>query len=879
MRKTTAFLSALVLLAAGGFTALSSPLAAQEPALANGSAGLGLLLRRLDGVKRVLLIGAHPDDEDTSLLAALSRGMGVETAYLSLTRGEGGQNLLGDELDEGLGLLRTGELLAARSLDGGTQYFSRAFDFGYSKTAEETFRYWPRDEILADVTWVVRTFRPQVIVSIFSGTPRDGHGQHQVAGMMAKAVFETAGDPDAFPEQLEVGALPWSPRKLYLRSRFGPGEVSTEVETGRFDPLLGRSHYQLAMESRSQHRSQDMGMPQPPGPRSSGLILEASRVPVAEDGGPEGFFAGVDTTLTGLATGVDAGRRGGVEEALRRYDRAIVAAQEGLEAAEPWGITEELEGALDALRDVGSRIDDPGDSELAHVLAERIPLVERAILLSEGVVVDARVNGDFLVPGEDVGATVSLWNGGPRTVSGAEAGLMLPKGWTATRVEGPEGTQVAPGSLATWAFDIHVPRTAELSQPYFLEQPRDGEIYRWPGDPALWGMPRNPPPISGRVSLRLGASSTPLTVAREAVFVGVDKATGQYTEPVLVVPRLSVSVDPDRMVWPTALAESREVTVRVKTQSATDEPGVVTLTLPEGWQTEPREIPMEGLEPGAESSFTFRITPPEPLAPGEYAVQAQVRTGQGEMYGEGFVTVDYPHIRRNVLFSPSTSRISAVPVSLEPGLRVGYIMGSGDMGAEVLSQLGASVKLLDPEDVRGGAFDGLDVLVLGIRAYETRPDVAAANDRILDFARDGGTVIVQYNKYEFPQGGFAPYPVTMSRPHDRVADETVPVTILDPTHPLFNYPNKITQADFQGWAQERGLYFLHTWDEHYTPLLEMHDPGEEAKRGGLVVTPLGKGLYVYTGLAFFRQFPEGVPGAYRLFANLVSLKGSGENGA
>jgi hypothetical protein len=248
------------------------------------------------------------------------------------------------------------------------------------------------------------------------------------------------------------------------------------------------------------------------------------------------------------------------------------------------------------------------------------------------------------------------------------------------------------------------------------------------------------------------------------------------------------------------------------------------------------------------------------------------------VYREGFVSVDYPHIQRNVLFSAATTRVAAVSVAMDPGLRVGYIMGSGDMGAEVLGQMGASVRLLDPEAVRAGAFQGLDVVVLGIRAYETRPDLVSSNDLLLDFARKGGTVIVQYNKYEFPQGGFAPYPVSIARPHDRVADETVPVTILDPSHPLFNRPNRITDADFQGWAQERGLYFLHEWDGHYTPLLEMHDPGEDPKRGGLVVTPLGEGLYVYTGLAFFRQFPEGVPGAYRLFANLVSLKGRGAGG-
>ena len=287
---------------------------------------------------------------------------------------------------------------------------------------------------------------------------------------------------------------------------------------------------------------------------------------------------------------------------------------------------------------------------------------------------------------------------------------------------------------------------------------------------------------------------------------------------------------------------------------------------------------MELAEPGAEVAFRFWVTPPGDLTPGEYTVGAWVKTAHGEEYREGFVLVDYPHIPRSALFSPARTKVSVVPVEVDPGLKVGYVMGSGDLGAEVLGQMGLSVELLGPEKVHAGEFQGLDVVVLGIRAYETRPDLVAANGRLLDFARAGGTLIVQYNKYEYPSGGFAPFPVGMSRPHDRVSDETVPVTILDPTHKAFNHPNRIGAEDFQGWAQERGLYFLSEWDERFVPLLEMSDPGEEPKRGGLLVAPLGQGLYVYTGLAFFRQFPEGVPGPYRLFANLVSLKGSGSGG-
>jgi hypothetical protein len=381
--------------------------------------------------------------------------------------------------------------------------------------------------------------------------------------------------------------------------------------------------------------------------------------------------------------------------------------------------------------------------------------------------------------------------------------------------------------------------------------------------------------VYGRIRLGI-EGGTRLHLDRVALFKGVDKATGEYVKPALVIPALSVSMDPQGMVWPTRSILPREFNVRVTNEAEAGRAGALSLVLPEGWEATPAEQPVHLSGAGAEASFSFLVTPPPGLKDGEYFIEAQVRGSGGEVYREGVALVDYPHIPRSALFSPARTRVSVVPVEVDEELRVGYVKGSGDLGAEVLGQMGVSVELLDPDVVRSGSFQGLDVVVLGIRAYETRPDLASANEQLLAFARAGGTVVVQYNKYEFPRGDFAPYPVEMSRPHDRVSDETVPVRILDPDHALFNYPNRIDERDFEGWAQERGLYFLSAWDDRYTPLLEMSDPGEEGKRGGLLTVPLGEGLYVYTGLAFFRQFPEGVPGAFRLFANLVSLRGAGD---
>jgi LmbE family N-acetylglucosaminyl deacetylase len=846
----------------------ATPLEAQEDVLTRGTTGVGLLLRKLDGVKRVLVIGAHPDDEDTSLLAALSRGMGVETAYLSLSRGEGGQNLIGNELDEGLGILRSGELLAARSLDGGRQFFTRAFDFGYSKNVDETYRFWPRDEILADVTWVVRTFRPHVIVSVFSGTERDGHGQHQMAGVMAREVFAVAGDASAFPEQLEAGARPWSPTKLYRSARFGPGDISTQVETGGFDPLLGRSHYQLAMESRSQHRSQDMGRPQPMGPRSSRLALLESRVPNGE--GDEGeIFSGVDTTLVGLLAGQEGPGAEAARTGLRAYRELLAEARAELDALEPWTVTPYLLEGASELRRVRETLGENDDGELARVLNDRVAQVEVAALRSAGVVVDVRLEDDLMVPGEVVGGVVEVWNGGPFPLTGVTTSLDLPEGWMVEGEESP-GETLPPGGVASWSYSLRIPEDAPLSRPFYMEESRDGEIYRWPSDPSHWGHAGNAPMVHGVVRARIGEEGE-AGVRQPAHYRGVDKATGEFVKPPLVIPALSVSLNPGSLAWPLGSSQPREFTVRVQNGSVDGRSGRVSLELPAGWVGVPTSHLFTFSEAGAESSFSFLVTPPAGLNEGTYHVGALATSDSGEEYREGVTLVDYSHIPRGVLFSSAEARISAFPVSVREGIRVGYVMGSGDLGPEALRQLGVSSDLLNPEAVRAGAFGDFDVIVLGIRAYETRPDVVAANEQFLDFARAGGTLVVQYNKYEFPRGGFAPYPVEMTRPHDRVADESVPVTILEPDHPLFQFPNRITSDDFSGWAQERGLYFLNQWDERYTPLLEMADPGEEPKRGGLVVAPLGEGLYVYTGIAFFRQFPEGVPGAYRLFANLISL--------
>ncbi|HIF23232.1 MAG TPA: hypothetical protein EYQ27_15350 [Gemmatimonadetes bacterium] len=841
----------------------------------------GLLLRQMDGVKRVLMIGAHPDDEDTSLLTSLARGWGAQTAYLSLTRGDGGQNLIGPELWEGLGVIRTGELEAARALDGGSQFFTRAFDFGYSKTADEALTLWPREQLLADAVWIVRTFRPHVIVSVWSGTPRDGHGQHQASGIIAREVFEAAGDPARFPDQLERGVKAWTPAKLYqsARRRFGgaaPRDTpDIVVETGAYDPLIGRSHFQLSMESRSQHRSQGMGAPQPAGPRTTGASFVASHV-----GGEENeMFSGIDTTLVGLTAGMSDGNAADATAHLEAYRRSLERARDafGLDMS---AIVPHLAEGLDHL-DRALDVSD-GSAEFRSALEQKKLIATRAFMAAAGIDFQVRASDDLVVPGQIVEVQAQLWNGGSASLRRPEVQLFggADSDWPVREisVEGLAGDgSVAPQTLVTWTYELPIPDDAAFSRLYFLQEDRQAAMYAWPDAPGSWGLPRDA--AIARASIGFapyqgGAAIAARTENSQPIrYVGVDQAKGQLEKPVLIVPAVSVAVTPRGVVWPQGQSDARTITVALRSLADDGSSGEVTLHAPPGWNVSPASQPFDLTSAGAERSVAFEIQPGASVTAGEHVLRATAEVG-GHIYDEGFTLIDYEHIERSAMFADAAAGVTMVPVSVREGLRAGYIMGTGDDGPTALRQMGASVALLSEADVRDGAFSDYDVIVLGVRAYETRPDVRAANGQLLDFVRSGGTVVNQYNQYRFSNGGYAPYDLTIGRPAPRVADESAAITMLEPGAPVFTTPNRITQADFDGWVQERGLYFASEWGDEYVPLLELNDPDEPARHGSLLVAAVGEGVYVYTGLSFFRQWAGRVPGAYRLFANLVSLDAS-----
>lgn len=834
-----------------------------------GVVGVAQALRGLGSVRRVLVIGAHPDDEDTALLTWLVRGLGAEAAYLALNRGEGGQNLIGPELGVGLGLVRTGELVAARGLDGADQFFTRAYDFGYSKSAEETFTFWPRDSLLADVVAVVRQFRPQIIVSIFSGTPRDGHGQHQVAGMVAREAYEAAGDPGRFPGQLAEGLRVWTPLKLYRSARFDRAAATLEVETGTLDPLYGRSYHQIAMASRSRHRSQDMGRIETLGPQRTAVRLLESRVAGESGAGGSSLFDGVDTTFASMLALVEPGEvRDELAAVLDAYVQRLERARSAMGGAQTAGVVPVLSEALGLLRRAAELADrgGSGSEQLRTTLADQEGRLGTALLAAAGVIAEAFADDDLIVAGQNLEINVEIWNGGVDT---AEVRRLT--------LRSPAGTQDAPPSIVPAAtlgrhrFSVTVPAEAPPSRLYFLRAPRDPGFYSWPAASAERGTPLGRPVAS--VTIELNVAGQTVTRELEVVYRFADQARGEVRRPLFVVPAVGVHLEPGTTVWPLDRNGGTSFTVRVRGEEPDGVNGRVRLVVPEGWSVEPAEADFALSAPGSAAAVDFELRIPEGVEPGPYIVSAVADADDGRSYSEGYSIIDYPHIRRSVLFSQAQARIEAFELSIRGDLKVGYVPGAGDAVADAIAAMGVAVEILDDRAVATADLSAYDVIVLGIRTYETNPTLLANSERFLDWARAGGTLISQYQQYTYFNGDYAPYPLRARRPHDRVTDESAPVALLSVDHPALNWPNRIGPEDFVGWVQELGLYFPYEWDARYEPLLESADPGEEPKRGGLLVAPLGDGLYVYTGLSLFRQLPAGVPGAYRLLANLLSLGG------
>jgi LmbE family N-acetylglucosaminyl deacetylase len=816
-----------------------------------GAIALGEAVQGLGVNTRVLVIGAHPDDEDTFLIAWLSRGRHVETAYLSLTRGDGGQNLIGNELGEALGVIRTEELLAARRVDGAEQFFTRAYDFGFSKDTIDTYKHWPRDSILGDVVRVVRAFRPHVIVAVFSGTPRDGHGHHQVSGLLARTVYDIGHDTKRFPVA-EYG-LSWTPLKFYRAARFNPDAATLRFDVGEYSPLLGRSYAEIAGESRSQHKSQGFGAPQRKGPIFDYLRLEASRVTelaVAETS----IFDGIDTTWARFRDRVAPSERG----ALDSLPAAIAAVRAAYNPLEPARLIPPLARVKRLLAMIESDLV-PGtggrSTDLESALQITDDRVDRVLRLATGVEVEAFAQREGYAAGRTARVVVSVYNRGTDTAFVGE------------RVAGnsgltPREVPVAPSGALSDTIEVSV---TSVAQPYWLKTPRVGAMFTQPvSRVSETELGRSP---SAGANVRIPRVEYPLELEVPVVFRAVDPVKGEIRRQVAGVPAIAVTLDQQVQFARANTDFARDFDVHLR--SADDKPRDVrvTLTLPTGVTADSasRAVRLAGYD--ASRVITFRLRGRVPVGMHRIAAIAE---SDGETFTTGYDLMDYDHIRRQRIYRTATTTLSAVDMRVPSTLRVAYITGVGDNVAPTLGQLGIPVTVIPANDVARADLQPYTTIVIGPRAYESHPELVAANARLFDFARKGGTLVVQYGQYEMTQPGIMPYPITLARPADRVTEEDSPVTIEAPDDKVLRSPNRIGASDFAGWVQERALYMPRTFDERYRSPLSMHDIGEPPNTGAILVAPLGEGLYIYTTLSLFRQLPAGVPGGARLFLNLLS---------
>ncbi|HEY4382698.1 MAG TPA: PIG-L family deacetylase [Acidobacteriaceae bacterium] len=884
---------------------VSPPDLADTLPINHGAPALQQLLRKLRTRASFMLIVAHPDDEDNGMLTYLSRGQGARVATLTLNRGEGGQNLMSSDFEDALGLIRTQELLAADRYMAVDQFFGSEVDFGFSKTKEEAFTKWTHDRVLYDAVRAVRLYRPLVIASVFMGEPSDGHGQHQVAGQIAQEVFNAAGNPSVFPD---MGLPPWQPLKVYARAPFGridaqgmydsatgqyvparfhnyvTGKVTEAtpkanvvIPEGDTDPLLGGISYaQLGREGRGLHRSQMSGGGG--GGRGGAGRFDVSyhrngsrlNQPDGNDSGLEsGFFDGIDTTLPGIAALAPevADKFRPQFEAL---DQHIAEAQRlfnpaNLELAAP-PLREALKGVDAFIHELENQsVNDlpPAESyNLLHELRIKRVQLNNALLLAHGIALTATL--------ENTGPTQGLLSTQKKIevkTSYSSAAASVKPVSTELRFLGKPaktGSSLATAKSSTHLEDIlRAVVNAELppTRPYF-SRPNTEQPYYDIADPTLRNAPVTPAPLT--VSMALNDSGVPLTVSA----IVADPTDTKPRQPAVVVPPVSLSLANTAAVIPlgqNTFSFSYTATnpnPMAAPQFRLDLPPLWFYTLPSAANPIPPAPPT-----GRFSRQTAEVKAVDPNPYQRYPITV-VAELDGHSYREGFRSVGYPGLTLTNYYTPTVFHVAAVDLQTAPNLNVAYVPGSGDDVPTALEDLGVHPHILAVADLKPDALKSYDAVLLGVRAYEVHPDLAAANPVLNDYAKNGGIVITQYNTGRLPEGT-GPYPLNLGD-NEKVVEETAAVRILNPANPLLSWPNQITPSDFHNWVEERGHGFMGTWDQHYTPLLETHDAGQKPQLGGLLYARTGKGAWIYLGLALYRQFPEGVPGPYRLLANLIS---------
>jgi LmbE family N-acetylglucosaminyl deacetylase len=821
-----------------------------------GMAKIILDMQKLPVVGTVMMVGAHPDDEDNALLAYLTKGAHVNAYYLVATHGEGGQNEIGPELYEALGVLRSQELASARTIDGAIQLYLGATDFGFSKSGDEALQKWGHAQLLSRMVRVFRQYRPDIVMTHHD--PIHGHGHHQAVGRLVLEAVRAAADPSQFPEQIrDQGLQPWQVLKLYVADSREPiyltpdlqARVSDEysmsawadkptvdINVGAFDPILGRSYQEVGALARSMHKCQGMVRPGVKGDQIVHYRLVESAVGVQANAKEKSVFDGIDTSLNALLAGLNAPSDAltSLRQRIVELDSTVRDVLAGLSYAQPQAVAGDLLRGLQLVREMEREVSAmpiaPADRSL---VLQRLADKERDFVQAAqdlfAASLDVTTDDADVVPGQTVTVTAAFWNRGDEPVENIRIHLDLPVGWTVSP-ETVEFASVTHNQKVEAKFKVTVAPKASYTDAH---------------------------------------DNSPVQATADWEVMGVPLSTAGAAE-MRVVPVVAVSLTPEKlMTLALDTAVVKELAVGLRNNSKGPITGRVVLDLPKGWTLADSSATEFTLKSeGQETSVPVKVVIPAHALTGRYMIGARAEYGGGES-NVGYQVIAYPHINTRYLYKPAQARLAVIDVKVAPELKVGYVSSGFDQVPEYLEEMSVNVHLLTAADLNASDLSQYDTIILGIRAYLSRPDLVANNGRLLDYVRNGGNLIVQYSKTGEWRQDYAPFPITVSS--NRVTVEEAPVTVLQPDHVLFNAPNKISAEDWEGWIQERGLYFPNSWAKEYTALTACNDPGEPSQQGPWLIARYGKGTYIYTAYVWYRQLDSLVSGGYRIFANMISL--------
>ncbi|MCO4291700.1 PIG-L family deacetylase [Solitalea sp. MAHUQ-68] len=804
---------------------------AQQPKSLSSSEIL-LALKKLNTFGAALYVAAHPDDENTRLISWLANEKCVRTGYLSMTRGDGGQNLIGDQQGELLGLIRTQELLAARRIDGAEQFFTRANDFGFSKNPDETFKIWNKDSILADVVWTIRRFRPDIIITRFATDGSGGHGHHTASAILAEEAFVAAADPNRYPEQLKY-VQPWQAKRLIYNnaSRFWnpnadmTGNLAQEV--GQFNPMLGKSYGELAGESRSMHKSQGFGAA-----RTRGSVTEYFK-PIKGSAAATDVFDDIDLSANRI-------------EGAETFKQWIKKAQDEFLTDEPSTILSDLIQAYKALDQIKD----------AYWKVQKQKELVNLIIACSGIYLEATATDFSITPGQQLKISINAINRADTAVILEK--INFPNGETVSVNKSLERDQLCKEDKV-----ITLDPTTSYNNPYWLTYKHSEGMFTVK-DQNLIGQAEAPVPL--QVGFVLTIEGQSLAINRPVIYKWVDPVDGELYRPIQITPPVMINMDAKAYVFPSSKSRNIKIVLKAGKESCK---GVLKLDLPSSWKSNPASIPFNLQKKDEEMDVSFEIIPP---SENSTAIINAVATIDGNTYSKGETVIDYKHIPIQTLYPDAQAKVVRFNLN-KRSENIGYIKGAGDDIPHNLAQLGYHVKMLTDDMLSDGVdLSVYDAIVIGVRAYNTNDRMKFYYNKLMNYVQNGGNLIVQYNTNNFLGGvksEIGPFPFTISR--DRVTDENAEIRFEIPRHRVLNSPNKITSDDFKGWIQERGIYFASDWDKNYETPISLNDPGENSSKGSTIITKYGKGYFVYTGLSFFRELPAGVPGAYRLFVNMIEL--------